>query len=134
MRFLLAFATLATYAQQTSPATYDTARRITLQGAVTRVEWTYPRAYVFINVKESSGNVVNWAVDLGDLISIEGLGWKPLAAPIGEVVNVEGFPARGGAKRILRQSITGSGGRRLFQGLMGVPGGIPGGVRPTPAP
>ena len=125
MRLLILTLGLAAYAQQTSPATYDTSRKIKLQGAVTRIEWTYPHAYVFIDVKDASGKVVNWAVDLGDLESLDS--WTPGAVPIGSVVNVEGFPAREG-KRVLRQSITASNGRILFQGLGGIPGGIPNGI------
>ena len=134
MRWLIILLTVGVWAQQTSPATYDTSRKIKLQGAVTRLDWTYPRAYIFIDVKDASGKVVNWAVDLGDLSNIQGLGWSPLAAPIGLAVNVEGFPARGGAKRVSSQLITAEGGRKLFQGLAGVPGGIPHGVVAMPAP
>src|ERR1700730_11560705 len=49
---------------------YDHARQVNLHGAVTRIEWSNPRAYLFLNVKDSSGLVTNWAVDFGNPLDL----------------------------------------------------------------
>ena len=36
-------------------ATYDTERQVRLEGAVTRIEWVNPRAFLFIDVRDASG-------------------------------------------------------------------------------
>ena len=115
MRWTLAFISLAAYAQQTSPATYDAERKIKIQGTVTRVDWTNPRAYVFVSVKDSSGLVENWAVDIGDQLRIGKNPWSGNSlVHIGDAVTVEGSPAAGESKRMLAASIVLPGGVRLI--------------------
>jgi hypothetical protein len=43
-------------------AEYDS-KEVTLTGVITKVEWTNPHIYFYIDVKDASGNVVNWAVE-----------------------------------------------------------------------
>lgn len=116
MRWLIIFVAAAAYAQQTSPATYDSDHRIRLQGAVTRVDWTNPRAYVFVNVKDASGLVENWAVEIGNPLELEKSGWKASTLRIGDVITVDGSPARGQSKRALAASVTRDG-ARLFASI-----------------
>jgi hypothetical protein len=118
MRWLITFVSiglvsLSAWAQQTSPATYDTDHKVKFQGAVTRIDWTNPRAYIFVNVKDSAGLVENWAVDIGNPLELEESGWRGNALKIGDVVSVEGAPARGQSKRALAMSVTRNG-ARLF--------------------
>jgi hypothetical protein len=35
--------------------TYETGRQVKMKGAVTRIDWAKPRAYIFINVKDAAG-------------------------------------------------------------------------------
>ncbi len=111
MRWLIIFAAVTAYAQQTSPATYDPDHKIRLQGAVTRIDWANPRAYVFVNVKEASGQVENWAVEIGNPLELEKSGWKASTLRIGDVIAIEGLPARGQSKRALASSVTRNGAR-----------------------
>ena len=113
MRWLIIFASLSAWAQQTSPATYDTDRKVKFQGAVTRIDWTNPRAYIFVNVTDAAGMVENWAVEIGNPLELEKAGWKAGSLRIGDVVTVDGSPARGPSKRALAASVTRSG-AKLF--------------------
>src|SRR3954470_15039329 len=92
---LVAAAATMVSAQKPYVATYDATRSIRLQGAVTRIEWTNPRAFLFIDVKDAAGTVTNWAVEFGNPLDLESRGWKKSSVPIGEVVRVDGIPARG---------------------------------------
>lgn len=103
-------ATMA-FAQQTTPATYETARKVSLKGTVTRIEWTNPRAYIFLNVNDA-GAVTNWAVEIGNPLDLEKDGWKSDSVKIGDTVSVTGAPARTPA-RALASSVT-LNGRRIF--------------------
>jgi hypothetical protein len=86
-------------------ATYDTTRQVKLHGAVTRLDWVNPRAYFFVNVKDSSGTITNWAVDFGNPLDLEKDGWKRSVLHIGDVVTVDATPARGSARQALAKSI-----------------------------
>ncbi len=124
MRWLILFVTVGGWAQQTSPATYDTTRTVKLQGVVTQIDWVYPRAYFFLDAQDAAGSVSNWAVDIGSLIDVETLGWKAGALSIGDVVTVSGNPARGGSKRVLKTAVTRSDGTGLFSRSIAIPGGV----------
>jgi hypothetical protein len=87
------------HAQLPVPALYDEWRRVTFDGVVTRVEWVNPRAYVFVDVRDPSGAVVNWAIEIGNPLELEQRGWTRTTIRIGEAVTVEAVPARGDAKR-----------------------------------
>ena len=77
-------------------AEFDINRPVTLTGTVTRIEWTNPHAWVFIDAKDDSGNVHNWAVELVGINDLLRLGWGRDRVKAGDVVNVQGFGARNG--------------------------------------
>jgi hypothetical protein len=105
LAFLLMAAATVVSAQKPYVATYDATRSIRLQGAITRIEWTNPRAYLFIDVKDSTGTVTNWAVEFGDPLELEARGWKKNAVAIGEVVRVDAVPARGAGAQASAKTI-----------------------------
>jgi hypothetical protein len=55
---LLAVVTMT--AHHSNAAQFDSTKRITLKGEVTKVEWTNPHAYIYVSVKDTSGKVVVW--------------------------------------------------------------------------
>jgi hypothetical protein len=96
---LLIAAGAVVHAQLPPAAVYDDWRRMTVQGIVTRIEWVNPRAYVFIDVRETGGAVTNWAIDIGNPLDLEQRGWTRTNVRIGDAVTVEAVPIRGDAKR-----------------------------------
>jgi uncharacterized protein DUF6152 len=117
MRWTLALVILlgaAVSAQRSS--VYDSERQVRLEGAVTRVEWVNPRAFLFIDVRDASGVVANWAVEFGNPIELERNKWTRQSVRIGDLVTVEGVPARGPARQALARSIVHKAtGKRLFE-------------------
>jgi len=98
-------------------ATYDNDRKVTLKGAVTRMDWVNPRSYFFVDVRDSAGTTANWAVEFGNPLELEKAGWKANSLKIGDVVSVEGIPARGPANQALALSVVlASTGKKLFVG------------------
>ena len=112
---LLAVAAVATLrAQQPHSTTYDSTRRVRLEGPVTRIEWATPNAFLFLDVRDLTGVVRSWAVEIGDPIDLERHGWPASAVHIGDVVIAEGIPARGDATQALATSVALKSGKRLF--------------------
>ena len=77
-------------------AEFDINRPVKLTGTITRIEWTHPHSWLFIDTEDDDGNVQNWAIEL---ISTNGLlrrGWTRDKVRAGDIVNVEGFGARDG--------------------------------------
>jgi hypothetical protein len=97
-------------------AIYDTERQVRLEGAVTRVEWVNPSAFVFIDVRDGSGVIANWAVEVGNPIELERHKWTRRSLRIGDLVTVDGSPARGPNRQALARSIVHkTSGKRLFE-------------------
>src|SRR5689334_11582044 len=93
-------------AQHTFSATYDEARQIKLEGAITRIDWVNPRAFLFVDVKDAAGTVVNWAVEFGNPLDLERDGWKRSTVHVGDTVTIDGVPARGVVHQAFARSVT----------------------------
>jgi hypothetical protein len=91
-------------------AQYDAKKPLQLSGVVTRVEWTNPHVYIFVDVQDKkTKKVVNWGFEMGPPHMLQKAGWKRNSLKIGEVVDVEGWLARDGsnhanARRVTRKS------------------------------
>ena len=92
-------------AQRAPSAAYDSDRKVKLAGVVTRIDWVNPSAFFFVNVRDASGTIANWAVEFGNPLDLERDGWKPSSLHIGDTVTVEGIPARGPARQALATSV-----------------------------
>ena len=77
-------------------AEFDANKPITLTGTVTKIEWTNPHAWVFMDAKDEQGNVQSWAVELVGINDLLRLGWGRDRVKTGDVVDVDGFGARNG--------------------------------------
>ena len=69
-------------------AEYDASNQITLVGTITKVEWTNPHTWFFIDVKDPQGQVVNWAIEGGAPTVLYREGWKPNSLKVGDQVTV----------------------------------------------
>ena len=101
--------------QRSFSTTYDNSRELKLQGVVTRIDWVNPNAFLFIDVRDASGTVTNWAVEFGSPLELERDGWKANAVHIGDQVSVDGVPARGETRQASAKSvILTRSGKKLF--------------------
>jgi hypothetical protein len=99
-------------------AEYDNNKPLKLTGAVTKVEWTNPHVYFYIDVRdEKTGKVTNWAMEMGAPAVIQRSGWKRTSMKIGDLVVVEGFGAKSGQPHGNARTVTlASTGQRLGAG------------------
>jgi len=97
-------------------AEYDAAKPVTLTGTVTKVEWMNPHARFYIDVKDDSGNVTNWELELGSPNALMRLGWTRHSLNPGEQVTVEGSLAKDGSKLANARKVTLANGQKIFAG------------------
>jgi len=97
-------------------AEYDATKPITLTGSVTKVEWMNPHARFYIDVKDDSGTVTNWELELGSPNALMRLGWTRHSLDTGQVVTVEGSLAKDGSKLANARKVTLADGRKVFAG------------------
>ena len=104
------------FAHHSFAAEYDNAKPIALTGTVTKVEWMNPHARFYIDVKDDSGTVTNWELELGSPNALMRLGWTRNSLKPGEVVSVEGSLAKDGSKLANARKVTLADGRKVFAG------------------
>src|SRR5690242_14882939 len=97
-------------------AQYDRSKPNTITGPVTKIEWINPHARFFMDVKDESGKVVNWEVELGPPASLMRRGWTRNSLKVGEPVTVNGFLAKDGSNLTNAQTVTLGDGKKVFAG------------------
>jgi len=107
-------ASLPAWSHHSFAAQYDSKQPITLEGKVTKVEWTNPHARFYIDVTGSDGTVRNWNIELGSPNFLKRAGWSRKDLALGENVTINGSKARSGADMANAESIILSTGRQVF--------------------
>ncbi len=87
-------------------AEYDSKKPVTLRGIVTKVEWMNPHVYFYLDVTDDSGNIANWALEMGPPNGLERSGWTRNTMKVGDEVIVEGTLAKDGSKQANARSVT----------------------------
>jgi hypothetical protein len=99
-------------------AEFDAKKPFKLTGTVTKIEWTNPHVWFYIDVAdEKTKQVDNWAMEMNSPNSLIRLGWSRRSMSVGDTVTVEGSQARDGTRTGNIRSVTlASTGTRLFGG------------------
>jgi len=87
-------------------AEFDINRPVKLTGTVTKLEWTNPHAWVFIDAKDDKGNAQSWAIELVGINDLLRLGWGRNRVKTGDVINVDGFGAKNGTNTVNAASVS----------------------------
>src|SRR5712671_1035670 len=112
-------ASLPLAAHHAFAAEFDVNSPVSVKGVVTKVEWVNPHAWLYVDVKDADGKVVNWHFELGPPNALFRLGWKKDAIPTGTEVSITGFRAKNGEAVANGRSIVLPDGKELFSGGSG---------------
>ncbi len=88
---IFALSAVSAHAHHNFRSEFDINAPFAVTGAVTKVEWTNPHAWFYVDVKDDKGAVVNWALEMGSPNALTRAGWKRTSMNAGDVVNVEGY-------------------------------------------
>ena len=88
-------------------AEFDSEKKIALTGTVTKIEWTNPHVWVYLNVKDKgTGELTNWGFEMGPPHLLQRRGWRRDTLKIGDEVSVDGSLAKNGTKRLNARTVT----------------------------
>jgi hypothetical protein len=97
-------------------AEFDVNQPVKVNGTVTKIEFTNPHAWLYVDVKDPDGTVTNWRFELGAPNALIRLGWKVDTIKSGTEVEIAGFRAKAGGPVANGRSIKLPDGRELFSG------------------
>ena len=97
-------------------AEFDANKGIKLSGTVTKLEWSNPHAWLYVEVKDETGKITNWSFELGSPNGLVRRGWRRTSLKEGDQVTVQGFRAKDGSNVANAHSVTLPDGRSMFVG------------------
>jgi hypothetical protein len=114
--FSLLLAALPVLAHHSVIAYYDVSKVLSLKGVVTKIEYTNPHAYVYLDVKDDNGNIEKWSVETDPPSILTRSGWKRTTLKEGDQITATGFPAKDHSKSIRLQTLLMADGTQLHGG------------------
>ena len=96
-----------------STAMYDMNNPVTVNGVVKRFEWTNPHAFVYLEVKDAKGAMVEWEVEMMSLNHLRGYGWTSKTVKAGDMISCTGSPAKSGAPSMISNRMKLADGREI---------------------
>jgi hypothetical protein len=100
-------------------AEFDANAPVNFTGTITKMEWINPHSWLHVDVKQTDGTVVNWAIEAGTPNVLFRRGFtKDTLLPGIEVV-IDGYQAKDKSHRANGRDLTLPDGRQLFLGSSG---------------
>jgi len=99
-----------------SQSEYDLRAKVDVEGAVTKVEWKSPHAWIYVDVTSDNGQTVNWSFELPSPVTLMRRGWTRDSLKLGDRVKVTGAPAKNFPTIAIANFIRDESGKPLFTG------------------
>ena len=96
--FVLLAAALPAFAHHSVTAEFNPDKEFVVKGVLTRVEWTNPHIYFYLNVAQPDGKVVEYYFESGPPSTLHRAGLRKDDIKIGDTVTVTAAPAKDGTK------------------------------------
>jgi hypothetical protein len=124
--FLTAFAASVLFlaasparAHHSFAAEYDSKQEITLKGVITKVEWTNPHIYIYIDVKDAEGHVTNWSLEGYPPNTLKRTGFARDLLKVGDEITITAYKAKDASFSGAGREITFADGTKKFAGPAG---------------
>ena len=116
--FLVITAAPPLTAHHSFAAEFDSSKPVTLAGAVTRLEWTNPHIWVYLDVKDEQG-VQHWQCEGGPPNTLTRNGWSKDSLKPNDQITIDGWLAKDGSKTCNARTLKLPDGRSVLAGSSG---------------
>jgi hypothetical protein len=99
-----------------SQSEYNLRGKVDVEGAVTKVDWRSPHAWIYVDVTGDKGETVNWSFELPSPVTLMRRGWTRESLKPGDRVKVSGAPAKNFPAIAIATFIRDDTGKPLFTG------------------
>jgi len=82
-------------------AVYDHTRTLTIQGTVTKFQWTNPHGFIELDVHQNDGSVKHYSVELTSINMMQRVGWRSNMIKPGDKVQIVMAPLLSGGTFML---------------------------------
>jgi hypothetical protein len=104
------------FAHHSLSAEFDAAKPVSLKGIVTKVDWSNPHIWIYMDVKDASGKVVHWQCEGGAPNSLTRNGSTKNNLKEGDTISIDGTLAKDASNTCNAGSVALPDGRRVFAG------------------
>lgn len=112
-------AAVPAWAHHSFAAEYDSNDLITVTGTISKVEWTNPHIYIYLDVKDASGKMTTWSMEGYPPNTLKRTGFTKSDLKIGDTVTMTGYKAKDATYTAAGREITFPDGTKKFAGPAG---------------
>jgi hypothetical protein len=99
-----------------SQSEFDLRGKVEVEGAVTKVDWRSPHAWIYVDVTDAKGEKVNWSFELPSPVTLMRRGWTRDSLKPGDRVTITGAPAKNFPTIAIANFVRDENGKPLFTG------------------
>jgi hypothetical protein len=115
--FLLALLIpIGVFAHHAYTAEFDTTKPVRLSGVLTKVEWSNPHIWIYLDVKDERGNITSWGFSASPPGMLQRRGITKSSLKLGEVLTITGHRAKDGSNNASGNVVTFADGRDALIG------------------
>lgn len=96
----LLLAAIPAFAHHSFAAEFDGSKEFVVKGVLTKVLWTNPHVYFFMDVTQSDGKVVEYSFQSGPPSTLHRVGVGKADFKVGDTVTMTAAPAKDGTKNL----------------------------------
>ncbi len=97
-------------------AEFDTSKPVKVTGVVTKLEWSNPHIWIYLDVKDEKGRVTNWGFSASPPGLLLRRGITKTSLKIGDMLTISGHRAKDGSNNASGNVVTMSDGRETWIG------------------
>ena len=107
------------FAHHSFSAEFDASKAIRLTGTLSKIEWTNPHSYFYLDVKNEAGQIENWACEGAAPLALSRRGFKKGDLKLGDTLIIDGYRSKDGSRLLDVRRVTLPDGRSIYGGSPG---------------